>query len=410
MQRGPFGPRQGRNGQVAAFVGDTDNLCHSIPARMQTTAAAASSMVSAILRTGRKALYALIYETRLTPTAAAAEDRVRGLFEEISYRSGTLTVSGWMLLPREPLESISVFIAGRHVGEAAVRDRQDLVDAFPFIPHAGRAGFAVSLPMDLAPIDGSVDLSLVAMINGKPVDSMDAWFLPALPFRVPPAHLLQRVTGTDNETFFRATSFQSFRDLWSVACKWREPGTLRSMLDWGCGCGRLINTFGHLSTIGDINGCDIDAEAIAWCRANFSGVRFSVNPPVPPTEYADNTFDLVIGNSVLTHLTMDLQLAWLDEMRRITAPGGLCLASVLGESATYYSHPDPRVRFILSKAGLFDEWKDISLDGVAPPGYYRDTLQTRAYTVATYGKYFEILDYLEGGWLKFQDLVVMQKR
>lgn len=377
---------------------------------MQITRAASSPFASSILRTGRRALYALIYETRLPPPAAAVKDRVRGFFEEISYRSGTLAVSGWMLLPREPLQSISVFIDGRYVGEAAASDRQDLTDAFPFIPHAGRAGFAVSVPMDLAQIDGTVDVNLVANIDGKPVGNMDAWFLPAMPFRVPPAHLLRRVSGTDNETSFRATSFQSFRDLWSVVGKWREPGTLRAMLDWGCGCGRLINAFGHLSTIGDINGCDIDAEAIAWCRANFSGVRFSVNPPVPPTEYPDNAFDLVIGNSVLTHLTRDLQLAWLDEMRRITAPGGLCLASVLGESATFYSRPDSRVRFILSKSGIFDEWKDISLDGVAPQGYYRDTLQTRKYTLATYQKYFEILDYVEGGWLKFQDLVVMRKR
>ena len=182
------------------------------------------------------------------------------------------------------------------------------------------------------------------------------------------------------------------------------------MLDWGCGCGRLINTFGHLSPIGDINGSDIDAEAIAWCQANFSSVRFSVNPPAPPTEYPDDAFDLVVGKCVLTHLTRDLQLAWLDEMRRITAPGGLFLASVLGEAAAFYSRPDPRVRFILSKSGIFDEWKDISLDGVAPPGYYRDTLQTRAYTLRDVPESFEILDYVEEGWLKFQDLVVMRKR
>ena len=68
------------------------------------------------------------------------------------------------------------------------------------------------------------------------------------------------------------------------------------------------------------------------------------------------------------------------------------------------------MRFKLGKAGIFDEWQDPSLTGVAPSSYYRDTFQTREYTQQAYEPYFEILEYIEGGWLKFQDLVVMRKR
>ena len=357
----------------------------------------------------RRFLYSLIYGSRLAPIDPALRNRVRGLFEEIDYRDGTLTLSGWMLLPRERLHSISVVVDKRHRCQAQTRDREDLAAAFPFIAHARHGGFTASVPLDLDR-DARVDISVEAGLDGQAVGNMAAWYSPSVPFRIPPSDLMKRVTGSDSRSFFCATSFQSFRDLWDVVCRWRQPASIHNTLDWGCGCGRVVNTFRSLSGLSGIHGCDIDSEAIGWCRQNFTDVQFSVNPPLPPTAYADNAFDLVIGNSVLTHLTKDLQLRWLDEMRRILAPGGLCLASVLGDFATSFSNPDARVRYILTRNGLFDEWKDASLKGVAPEGYYRDTLQTQAYTRKAYEKYFEILDYVEGGWLKFQDLVVMRKR
>lgn len=357
----------------------------------------------------RRILHSLIYGARLAPIDASLKNRVRGLFEELDYRDGTLTISGWMLLPREQLHAISVVIDKTRQCQAQMREREDLAVAFPFIAHARQGGFTASVPMNLD-VGALVDISLVAGVDGKPAGSMAAWYAPGVPFRIPPSDLMKRVTGSDSRSFFCASSFQSFRDLWDVVCSWREPGSIRVMLDWGCGCGRVVNTFRSLSGVRGIHGCDIDAEAIGWCRQNFSDVQFSVNPALPPTTYPDSAFDLVIGNSVLTHLTKNLQLLWLDEMRRILAPGGLCLASVLGDFATSFSRPDARVRYILTRDGLFDEWKDASLEGVAPEGYYRDTLQTQAYTRNAYEKYFEILDYVEGGWLKFQDLVVMRKR
>jgi len=357
----------------------------------------------------RRILYSVIYGPRLAPVDPSLKDRIRGVFEELDYRDGTLTVGGWMLLPRAPLDSISVVIDNKPAGQARMRERQDLAAAFPDMPHAAHAGFTASVP---ASFDGEApaDISLVASVDGKPVGDMAAWYSPKVPFRIPPANLMKRDTGSDSEAFFRATSFQSFRDLWEVVCRWRRPTSIRATLDWGCGCGRLENTFRSLSSSTGLHGCDIDAEAIAWCRQNFDDVQFSVNPSVPPTGFSDSAFDLVIGNSVLTHLTKELQLRWLEEIQRILAPGGLFLASVHGDFANSFCRPDARVRYILARHGLFDEWKDASLKGVAPEGYYRDTLQTQAYTRNVYRQYFEILDYVEGGWLKFQDLVVMRKR
>jgi SAM-dependent methyltransferase len=356
----------------------------------------------------RRFLYSLIYGPRLAAADPALKNRVRGLFQELDHRDGMLHIAGWMLLPRAPLDSIAVVIDGKHATQALRRERPDVADAFPDIAHAGRTGFTAAVPVSLDP-DQMVDIHLVANAGGKPAGHMAAWYSPNVRFRIPPADLMKRVTGSDDTAFFCASSFQSFRDLWDVVRRWRQPASIATALDWGCGCGRLVNTLRSLSPLEAVHGCDIDAQAIDWCRQNFADVRFSVNPRVPPTEYLDNTFDLVIGNSVLTHLTEELQVRWLEEIRRITAPGGLCLASVHGDYANSFCRADARVRYILARDGIFDEWRDESLKGVAPDDYYRDTLQTQGYTRRVYRKYLEILDYVEGGWLKFQDLVVMKK-
>jgi SAM-dependent methyltransferase len=76
----------------------------------------------------------------------------------------------------------------------------------------------------------------------------------------------------------------------------------RDVLDFGCGCGRILihvmSDFpGHRYT-----GIDVDSEAIAWCRNNLSSASFKVNRPKPPLDFADASFDLIYGISVFTHI------------------------------------------------------------------------------------------------------------
>jgi hypothetical protein len=59
--------------------------------------------------------------------------------------------------------------------------------------------------------------------------------------------------------------------------------------------------------------------------------------------------------------------------------------------------------------GIFDGPPDRALDGIAPAGYYKKVYQSRDYTVKEWGKYFEILSYIERGLNAHQDLVVMRR-
>lgn len=365
-----------------------------------------------LIRSGRRFIFSLTNKTGLKKESMFMKEGLqtpRGYFEGVDYIDEKLTIRGWMLLPDEKIDSISVFINKEYVSETGILERQDVADAFFFITHARYSGFTVSLQRNTEEMNGLIDVCLIAKANGNKVAKMRTSYSTKLSINLPPAHLMKRQLNNENSSWFRASCFQSYRDLWEPVCKRRDPKSIRTLLDWGCGCGRLITTLLNLSGIPEVHGCDIDSEAIGWCKDNLSRARFTVNPPVPPTEYPDNFFDLVIGNSVFTHLTRDMQLAWLEEMRRVTAPGGLFLASVHGEFATYFSFPNSRVKNILGE-GIYDGLRDANLDGIAPEGYYRATFQSQEYTKRVYGKYFEILEYVERGWSNYQDLVVMKKR
>jgi SAM-dependent methyltransferase len=103
-----------------------------------------------------------------------------------------------------------------------------------------------------------------------------------------------------------------------------------AILDWGCGCGRVLRHWAWLSRT-RVFGCDINPKMVEWCRANLDFAEVSVNEISPPLAYTDSAFDLVYAFSVVTHLPEDLQHSWMAECLRVLKPGGYLLISTLGE-------------------------------------------------------------------------------
>src|SRR5581483_10452366 len=102
-------------------------------------------------------------------------------------------------------------------------------------------------------------------------------------------------------------------------------------LDFGCGSARVLRHFAAEAERGEFWGCDIDEASIAWDRANLSPpFRFFQNPLSPPLALEAGSLDLIWAMSVFTHIT-DLWSEWLLEMHRALAPGGVLIASFLGE-------------------------------------------------------------------------------
>lgn len=112
----------------------------------------------------------------------------------------------------------------------------------------------------------------------------------------------------------------------------RELGKCEAILDFGCGCGRVLRHLEPLAARTGICGVDINGASIAWSRKNLPFAATKVCPLAPPLAYADGSFDLIYALSVFTHLPENLQLAWMGEMARLLRPGGLLFFTAHGVS------------------------------------------------------------------------------
>ncbi len=105
----------------------------------------------------------------------------------------------------------------------------------------------------------------------------------------------------------------------------------RHILDFGCGNARVLRWFANQSSKKELWGCDIRSDLMFWALENLSPpFRFFVNTTIPHLPFRDGYFDLIICNSVFTHLT-ELHLSWLLELRRIISDRGLLYVTLHDE-------------------------------------------------------------------------------
>ena len=186
---------------------------------------------------------------------------------------------------------------------------------------------------------------------------------------LPPRRLMVRVAGTaDADWFLR--SGQAGYD--AIAAHVPLADT-QSVLDFGCGCGRVTRYFRDHH--GEVAGSDVNRDAVSWCRSNLPFARFEANGLAPPLAFDDESFDLVYALSVFTHLTADLQLAWRDELRRVLRPGGRLLVTTHGQSYLQRLDEDERARF--ERGELVVRWAEVVGSNLCsayhPETYLRDT-------------------------------------
>lgn len=149
---------------------------------------------------------------------------------------------------------------------------------------------------------------------------------------IPPARLAYLVAGTYDLTYFMRLGRAGAACIDdTLARNGIALRNLTAILDFGCGCGRVLRHFVGRKGL-RVYGTDYNPLPIAWCRANLAPAQFGVNKLAPPLDYPSATFDLIYALSVFTHLDEPLQRAWLDELRRICKPGGHLLITMHGRS------------------------------------------------------------------------------
>jgi len=145
---------------------------------------------------------------------------------------------------------------------------------------------------------------------------------------LPPTELSSRIGGAEAEYRQIADSHvRLLREL--LPTEWSWAGA--RVLDFGCGTGRTLVRLHDEADDAELWGCDIDVPSIEWAQANLSPpLHFVANAEVPPIDLEPDSFDLVYGFSVFTHL-VDTWSAWLLEIHRLLKVGGFAVFSFLGE-------------------------------------------------------------------------------
>ena len=165
---------------------------------------------------------------------------------------------------------------------------------------------------------------------------------------LPPQRLHELIGGRDDLTIHDYLSIG--RDQASIVVhllRAHVPSlrTLEPVLDFGCGCGRVMRHLWAAEPGLRVCGSDINAEQIAWCRAHLPFEAAEVNGPTPPLAFSEGTFGLVYAFSVFTHLTAESQRPWLGELLRVLRPGGYLLLSFHGAAHAPRLTHDERAQY-----------------------------------------------------------------
>lgn len=151
-------------------------------------------------------------------------------------------------------------------------------------------------------------------------------------FKLPPVWVAYDAYSMCDWNQYYNSGMNSARFLADIIKKYVEicPGGL-SVLEWGCGPGRIIRHLHPFFTNARIFGTDYNAETISWASSAIDRISFTVNQLAPPLPYAKESFDAIYCLSVFTHLSEAMHFAWFQELIRVTKPNGIVIFTTHGD-------------------------------------------------------------------------------
>ncbi len=222
----------------------------------------------------------------------------------------------------------------------------------------------------------------------------------------PPEKLQTRIVGGFYNDFV-SSGYRNIRDFNLALSKYgKHLFDFRTVLDFGCGCGRVFMALHNTYPDIKISGSDIDSEAINYCQTYLGHIgSFMINNTNAPSLFEDNTFDFIYGISVFTHLPELNQNDWLNDLHRISKSGAYLILTIENEKIQSFLRPNQLKEFLEKGIYFIDFGKTQGL-----PNYYGTTFHTHDYVKEVWGNYFEILDIIPRGSEDHQDLVICKKR
>ncbi len=192
----------------------------------------------------------------------------------------------------------------------------------------------------------------------------------------PPSRLIHLVGGSNDLAWFLgsgAIAADCIREV--LASNEISLDGLGSILDFGCGAGRVLRQWHDLTTT-RVCGSDYNPELVRWTRDNLPFADIQQNGLDARLGWPDGSFDFVYALSVFTHLTESVSLAWIAELTRILAPGGHLLITTHGDCYRPHLPPADRDAYDRGEPVVRLLGREGSNDCAAfhPPAYVHDRL------------------------------------
>ena len=170
-----------------------------------------------------------------------------------------------------------------------------------------------------------------------------------------------------------------------------------TVLDFGCGWGRLTRMLARDVPPGRLHGCDPSEAALDACRATGVPARLARSDFLPGRVPFDASFDLAFAFSVFTHLSERAHEHCLAALHAALRPGGLLIVTVRPPA---YLDQTPLMA-PARRAVAPDEAAYVFVPHAADPGHpqygggqmdYGETVVTLPYVRERWGDRFELLE------------------
>ena len=219
---------------------------------------------------------------------------------------------------------------------------------------------------------------------------------------LPPVRLVHLVTNTYSYRWFLESGKVGTTCMAAILAKnGYAIGGFSSILDFGCGCGRMMRHWSNLQGP-RFHGTDYQDALAGWCRVHLPFAHFDTNRLSAGLPYEQGSFDFIYAISVFTHLTEEMGLAWMKELRRVLKPGGLLYATYMGTTRA------PHLR-----AELREEWRAGGLVVTSADTAGENTCaayHSERYVRDVLARGFRVVDFIPGGARDANQDVALMRR
>jgi SAM-dependent methyltransferase len=243
----------------------------------------------------------------------------------------------------------------------------------------------------------------------------------------PPDEIQRNSVGSSGKLAL-GEGFKFYSEIKRYVANLGRPLTRDSqILDFGCGWGRMIRFFLKDIVADNLYGIDVNSEMIDICLNKVRLGNYSVGKPEPPTEFANNSFDVVYAYSVFSHLAEPVHIKWVEELSRILKPGGMLIVTVWGRNFLEFCrslrgqnhefdwHKALANSFLDTEAALADYdngkflYSPTGGGAALPASFYGEAVISPGYVKREWTKYLRFCDFVDDPTLLPQAVIVMQK-